>query len=554
MRRHIDAQSAGKANRIGHVMVAATILLMLMAAMIPPLGAATTEPVLQWTAGGLSAGTDSAGQAARMAVDAWGNVAVVSGPSGGRDLAVTSHTANGLFRWRSTVSPTSGTFTGDWVVAAPNGDFLAVGHSVNSSGNPIQSTLVRFDMNGALLWRVDPAVGFLPTVGRLVVDADGNAYLALSGRGSGMFVQKYDPSGTLLWSQQDLTGSGYALASSLALSPDGADVVVTGGISGGASWNTIAYDAATGARKWQATAAEGTTAKDVVLDGKRVYVTGQGATGAGTPALKYFLTVVAYERATGKRLWRTDRKPADGSDAFGLRMAMAPDGSLAVTGQTNRGFLDWYTVALETTGAVRWEAVRDGKLNQDEIPRAVLVMPDGTTVVTGRGGPNLAGGFIPGVTAGYSSSGQLLWVAFSTLETTWAAALPNSNVCATGGYDALITCWSVPANVVTPPTEPPPPSVVTVPTAPANLTASSTVRRRIDLVWRNTASDASSITVERCTGSGCSAFAPVAQLAATASSWSDSAVKSKSAYSYRLRAVNAAGSSEYSNTASVTAR
>ncbi|BAL22541.1 PQQ-binding-like beta-propeller repeat protein [Azoarcus sp. KH32C] len=548
MRQHFNAQSLIPACRIGRAMAAAAVVLMLTVGMVPPVGAAITEPVLQWTAGGLSAGIDSAGQAARMAVDARGNVAIVSGPSGGRNLAVTSYTENGVFRWRSTVNPASGTFVGDWVVAAPGGDFLAVGHSVNSSGNPIQSTLVRFDTNGALLWRVDPAVGFLPAVGRLVVDADGNAYLAVSGRGSGMFVQKYDPSGALLWSQRDATGSGYALAASLALSPDGADVVVTGGISGGALWNTIAYDTATGIRKWQVTAAEGTTAKDVVVDAKRVYVTGQGVTGAGTPALKYFLTVIAYERATGKRVWRTDRKPADAGDAFGLRMAMAPDGSLAVTGQTNRGFLDWYTVAFETTGAVRWEAVRDGKLNTDEIPRAVLVMPDGTTVVTGRGGPNLPGGFIPGVTAGYSSSGQLLWVAFSTLETVWAAALPNGDVCATGGYDALITCWAVPPNVV------PVPPGVTVPTAPTNLAASSTTRRRIDLVWRNTASDASSITVERCMGSACTAFAPVAQLAATATAWSDAQVKSKSTYSYRLRASNTAGSSGYSNIATATAR
>ena len=41
--------------------------------------AATTLPVL-WTAGGLSAGIDSAGNAARMTTDASGNVAVVSGP------------------------------------------------------------------------------------------------------------------------------------------------------------------------------------------------------------------------------------------------------------------------------------------------------------------------------------------------------------------------------------------------------------------------------------------------------------------------------------------
>jgi hypothetical protein len=120
--------------------------------------------------------------------------------------------------------------------------------------------------------------------------------------------------------------------------------------------------------------AEGTFAKDVVVDATRVFVTGQGVTGAGTPALAYFLSVVAYDRATGARLWRRDKKPADASDAAGLWMAMAPNGSLVVTGQTNRGFLDWYTVAFETTGAVRWEAVRDGGLNTNEILASILVL------------------------------------------------------------------------------------------------------------------------------------------------------------------------------------
>ena len=31
-------------------------------------------------------------------------------------------------------------------------------------------------------------------------------------------------------------------------------------------------------------------------------------------------------------------------------MALAPDGGVIATGQTNRGFLDWYTVALDTDG------------------------------------------------------------------------------------------------------------------------------------------------------------------------------------------------------------
>jgi chitodextrinase len=119
---------------------------------------------------------------------------------------------------------------------------------------------------------------------------------------------------------------------------------------------------------------------------------------------------------------------------------------VVATGQAQRGFLDWYTVAFEPSGAIRWRAVRDGGLNTDEIPRALLVLDDGTTVVTGRGGPNLPGGFIPGVTAGYGPHGTLLWEAFSTLETVWAGALSNESVCATGGYDALITCWRVPGS------------------------------------------------------------------------------------------------------------
>ena len=61
--------------------------------------AATTPPVL-WTAGGLSAGNDSAGQAARLAVDASGNVAVVSGPAYARQLAVMPARAFSTARWR----------------------------------------------------------------------------------------------------------------------------------------------------------------------------------------------------------------------------------------------------------------------------------------------------------------------------------------------------------------------------------------------------------------------------------------------------------------------
>ncbi|MBA2436448.1 MAG: hypothetical protein H0V54_15445 [Chthoniobacterales bacterium] len=405
-----------------------------------PASAVETLPIL-WEAGGLTAGNDGAGQAARIATDPSGNVAVVSGPSMAKDLAVTSYTESGVFRWQSVISPSIGTFQGDWVAAAPNGDFVAVGHNVNSSGNPIAITLVRFGFDGAFQWRVDLG-GLFPSVGRLRVDSGGNAYLAFNILGDGQDIQlhKYSPAGALLWSQVINTGfASNNIATSLAFSLDHTEVALTGDTIGGVEWITALYDTATGVRKWLVVAPEGTAALDVVMDLTRVYVTGQGNAG-----ITGFLTVVAYDRATGARLWRTDKKPADGGSATGLRMALAPDGSVVATGQTSRGFLDWYTVTFETTGAVRWEAVRDGGLNTDEIPAAVLVLPSGTTVVTGKGGPNLPGGFIPGVTVGYSPTGILLWEAFSPLATVWVTDLPNGDVVATGGYDAYLAAFRPP--------------------------------------------------------------------------------------------------------------
>ena len=519
---------------------ALTVSIVAFLIGITAIIAAPSIPVL-WTAGGLDAGTTGSGQAARMAVDAIGNVAIVSGPALGRDLAVTSYTGDGTFRWRRTVTPTVGTFTGDWIVGSPDGNVVAAGRNVTSTGNPIGITMVRYASDGTLLWRQDLA-GTAPAVGRLLVDASGNSYLAFNSVGDGQDIRllKHSPAGAVLWSQQVSTGFfANDVATSAALSPDGADVVVTGNIVGGATWITAAFDAATGTRRWLVTAGEGITARDVVVDATHVYVTGQGFTGAGTPALAYWLTVVAYDRVKGTRLWRRDLKPPDAGDAAGLRMAIAPDGNVVVAGQANRGFLDWYTVALQPSGTVQWEAVRDGGLNTNEVPAAVFTLADGTTVVTGTGGPNLPGGFIPGVTAGYSPSGTLLWEAFARMATVWGAALPNGDVCASGGYDALITCWRPVGG-----------PVPRVPQAPTALSAAAIAGRSIELRWVNGAISQSAVLIERCAGAGCTNFAQITSIAGTATTFTDGALARRTTYTYRVRAMNEFGTSPYSNTAS----
>lgn len=405
-----------------------------------PASAVDRIPIL-WEAGGASAGNDSAGQASRMAVDPMGNIAIVSGPSLARDLAVTSYTADGVLRWRSGVTPSSGVLLGDWVAATPEGDVVAAGRNVSmSSGDAYGITLMRVSSAGVLQWRVDLA-RTLPSIGRLIVDAAGNSYLAFNSLGDGQDIQvhSYDPAGALRWSAVIGTGAlANDIATSLALSVDATEIAVTGDTLGGAQWITALYDATTGDRRWLTVAPEGLAALDVLVEPDQVLVTGQGNIG-----ITGVLSVVALDRATGGRSWRLDEKPGDASDASGRRIARAPDGSYVVAGQALRGFLDWYAVALDAAGNVLWEAVRDGGLNTDEIPSSVFVLDDGTTVLSGKGGPNLPGGYVPGVTAGFSPSGVLLWEAFSPFATTWAASLPNGNACATGGYDAYVACFGL---------------------------------------------------------------------------------------------------------------
>jgi len=60
------------------------------------------------------------------------------------------------------------------------------------------------------------------------------------------------------------------------------------------------------------------------------------------------------------------------------------------------------------------------------------------------------------------------------------------------------------------------------------------------------------LTVERCTRSGCTSFAPLASLPARSTAYTDAAVARATTYRYRVMATATAGNSGYSNIAVVT--
>jgi len=95
---------------------------------------------------------------------------------------------------------------------------------------------------------------------------------------------------------------------------------------------------------------------------------------------------------------------------------------------------------------------------------------------------------------------------------------------------------------------PPPPA----PAPPSGLTATAVNSMRIDLVWTDNATNEDRFEIERCTGAGCTDFSQIAVRGANVTSFTNTGLTVGTTYSYRVRARNAGGPSEYSNVATVT--
>ena len=218
-------------------------------------------------------------------------------------------------------------------------------------------------------------------------------------------------------------------AGSMAVSPDGSKVFVTGGSDGGPTtgWDyaTAAYSAATGGQLWVRRyngPGGGVRARDrvdgagsvaVSPDGTKVFVT--GASIGRTSGFDY--ATVAYSAATGKQLWvRRYNGPGNGPDVASS-VAVGPGGNrLFVTGDSYGGTTsdDYATVAYSAaTGRRLWVRRYNGHANGLDDASTMEVSPGGTRLfVTGisadAGGASVADDY---ATVAYSAAtGKQLWV------------------------------------------------------------------------------------------------------------------------------------------------
>jgi outer membrane protein assembly factor BamB len=223
--------------------------------------------------------------------------------------------------------------------------------------------------------------------------------------------------GTQLWvklySGPPTTGN---FPSSVAVSPGGGTVFVAGTTTragsgtGRGSFATVAYKAATGAQLW-ARSYRGPgngfdRATSMAVSGGRVFVTGSSATSDGGPG-NY--ATIAYNAATGTRLWASSYSGPGNSDDAAASMAVSPRGGrVFVTGCTavfSSGDVDYATVAYNAaTGTRLWARSYDRGGTSGGCATAVAAGPDGGRVfVTGAIDNNYA-------TVAYNAAtGAQLW-------------------------------------------------------------------------------------------------------------------------------------------------
>jgi hypothetical protein len=166
--------------------------------------------------------------------------------------------------------------------------------------------------------------------------------------------------GGQLWVTRSDAVHGGGAANALGVSPDGSTVFVTGVSGASIDYGTVAYDAATGAQLWATRYNDPGNHDDTALDlgispdGSAVFVTGYTN---GYPDSDEYDTV-AYDAASGAQLWVTRYNSRGGNADPTQALGVSPDGSAVfVTGVTGTPDSDddFATVAYDAaSGAKLW--------------------------------------------------------------------------------------------------------------------------------------------------------------------------------------------------------
>jgi DNA-binding beta-propeller fold protein YncE len=302
--------------------------------------------------------------ASSVVVSPDGSTVFVTGNSldlaGGYDYATVAYSAaTGQQLWVSRYGSGNGDDEARSVVVSPDGSTVFVtGSSGNETGYGY-GTVAYSAATGGQLWasryngpkKDDDASSMMVSPDGSTVFVTGKS-LKLAGGYDYATVAYSAATGRQLWASL-YHGPG---ASSVAVNPDGSTVFVTGRsdnlAGGGADYATVAYRAATGQQLWVSRFSFGSGTYDaassvaVSPDGTTVFVTGGSCVSPAHYSCHY--ATVASSAATGKWLW-SRRYGSYNNDYEASSVAVSPDGATVfVTGRIyvlKTGRTYWTTVA-----------------------------------------------------------------------------------------------------------------------------------------------------------------------------------------------------------------
>jgi len=367
-----------------------------------------------------------AGDGHAVAADPRGGMVFVAGSTG----LVAYDASTGAKLWDNSGG------SGRSVAVTPDGHVVFVIKPIHTSGGTWDFSTAAFDAaTGRQLWarRYNGRANGDDRPAALAVSPGGGGVFVTGtsqGRTSGRdyaTVAYAAATGKQLWvSRYNGHGHGADIAVAIAVSPRGGAVFVTGtssGRSSGSDFASVAYAAATGATLWtkhydQANRLDAASSVAASPDGRRVFVTG-ASEGRDS---RFDFATVGYAAATGATLWvRRYHGPKDRHDIPVAVLVSPRGGGTVVVAGGSRAPTDYLAVAYSAvTGRTKWVSrfVPDGF--EQEFPDAAAISLDGRSFYLTGSAFIVPGGEEPGqglTIAATIATGALSWSKVITTDT-----------------------------------------------------------------------------------------------------------------------------------------
>ena len=470
---------------------------------------------LVWTAHYTGSRGGVGGQAQSVAVDGAGNVYAAGYIGDGvifntnYDYLVVKFGPDGVQQWAQRYNgPGNNSDFATRVVVDAAGGVYATGFSY---GQNYDWATLKFAPDGTQLWlrtRTGPGWGD-DRPADMVLAPGGNLILTGFSKNTGDNLTNdaetlsYDPQGDLVW-QQRWTDTVASHEVPMDMDVDAAGRIA---ITGTTAENASPYVAPTPVTlRYDATGTLTQTIRNVAAGGESVDIDGAGHVFlAGAFVTPEASSVARYDPA-GNLAWSTPITLGANDVLTGVRLAAHATGAVTVAGtvrDVSTGNGDYLTIRYAADGRELWRHRFSGVDAREDQVAAIAVDPTDAALVNG---------------------------------TSW-----NDYISIGGTADDIVTL-KFPAGTA--------PTLV----APVNLDASALSRSQIRLRWQDNGGTEDGFRIERCQGVGCTTFAQIAVVSHDVTTYVDSGLLRNTAYTYRVRAFNAGGGSEYSNTATAKTR